>query len=311
MSAWVIPYIDQDFSFWQEIGERFSDQIHSVYFPMPGDMIASGRAPQPNQFLGAFLRDAALGKMVLINPILLNRPAEEIAPGLVDALRKLLDEFGVDQVTVANLTLAQIIRKAIPEMKISSSTLMGISSPGQVLLVQEWIDTLIPDTRLLRDLNALKQLHQAFDGEMRLIVNEACLPGCPYRLQHFYEMAYSPYYPQSLCRSLLTKNPWLRLTSGWVLPQHLKFYEGCFDSLKLSGRVTLQDPQKYLQVLAAYIQRQPLKPKDIGGGPASVLDDLEVSDQWFEQVLHCNKMCTDCSLCREYYEQVAQTAKAG
>ena len=178
MSTWVIPYIDQDLSFWQGIDRQYGKQIHSVYLPMPGRLVASGRAPQADHFLGAFLKEAPLKKTVLINPIVLDKPAEEMAGQLINALRQLRDDYGVEHVTTASLTLARLIRKAIPEMKIAASTLMGISTPAQVLMAQDWIDTLIPDTRLLRDLPGLERLRRVFKGEMRLIVNEACLPGC-------------------------------------------------------------------------------------------------------------------------------------
>ncbi len=173
MSTWVIPYIDQGLAFWQEIADLYGEQIHSVYLPMPGTLVASGRAPQPEHHLGAFLRDAPLQKTVLINPIVLDQPAEEIAPKLLNALRQLRDDYGIVHVTIANLTLARLIRKAIPEMQIAASTLMGISTPAQVLMAQDWIDTLIPDTRLLRDLPGLEWLRKCFGGEIRLIVNEA------------------------------------------------------------------------------------------------------------------------------------------
>jgi hypothetical protein len=306
MSAWVIPYIDQEISFWQDIARQFGEQIHSVYMPLPGSIVASGRAPQPDQYVEVFLRDVPLKKTVLINPILLNRPAEEIAPKLLNALRFMQDEYGVGHVTLANLTLAQMIRKTLPEMKIAASTLMGISTVTQVLMAQDVIDTLIPDPRVLRDLPALERLRNAFRGQIRLIVNEACLPGCLFRVQHFYEMAYSEFYPQSLCRSLLMQQPWLRLIGGWILPQHLKFYDGLYDSLKLAGRVTLKDPERYRQVLGAYIRRSPLTPREIGGGPASVVEDLDISETWFEQTLRCSKECTNCSICQDYYEQAAQ-----
>jgi collagenase-like PrtC family protease len=306
MSSWVIPYIDQDLSFWQEIDCQYGKQIHSVYLPMPSKLVASGRAPQPEQNLGAFLREAPLKKTVLINPIVLDQPAEEVAPKLINALRQLWEDYGVEHVTTGNLTLARLIRTAIPEMKISASTLMGISTPAQVLMAQDWIDTLIPDTRLLRDLPGLERLRRVFKGEMRLIVNEACLPGCLQRTQHFYEMAYSEFHPQSLCRSMLTDRPWLRLTGAWVLPQHLHLYDGLYDSLKLAGRVTLKDPAKYRQVLEAYILRQAMNPRDIGGGPASPLEALEITEAWFEHTLRCSKECTNCTVCRDYYTQALQ-----
>ncbi len=310
MINWVIPYIDQAVSFWEGLAGQFGEQIHSVYFPLPGKIVASGRAPQPDQFLGDFLRHAPLQKTVLVNPILLNRPAVEMVQPILTALRQLYDDFGVQHVTVSNLTLAQAIHKAIPELKIGASTLMGIATPAQALAAQDCLDTLVPDTSILRDLAALTRLRQAFKGSICLIVNEACLPGCLYRVQHFYEMAYSEFYPQSLCRDLLAERPWLRLTGGWILPQHLHFYDHLYDRLKLAGRVTLKDPARYRRVLQAYIHREPLTPDTIGGGPASMLRPAAVSEQWFEQTLHCAKECVTCTICQDEYQRILAARQA-
>lgn len=303
MSRWVIPYVDQELDFWIEVRDRFGDQIREVYFPMPDRQFASGRSPQPQQFLVHFLRHAPLSKSVLLNPILLDQPVELVAPPALAALRHLRDEFGVQSVTVTNPTLARRIREALPDLFITASVLMGISTPLQVLMVQDVVDAISPDTKLLRDLAGLKRLRAAFSGEIRLLVNEACLPGCPFRIQHFYEMGYGSHYPQSLCEELLARHPWLRLTGAWVLPRHLRFYDGLYDSLKLAGRVTLRDPDRYFTVLGAYIRCEPILPTDIGGGPASPLDGVDASDEWFEFVLNCDKRCDHCSVCRDYYAQ--------
>ncbi|MGQ9598775.1 MAG: hypothetical protein ACUVWZ_05105 [Anaerolineae bacterium] len=303
MSRWVIPYVDQELDFWIEIRNQFGDQIREVYFPMPGRQFASGRSPQPQQFLVDFLRHAPLPKSVLLNPILLDQPVEEVAPSAIAALRHLREEFGIQSVTIANLSLACRIREVWPDLFITASVLMGISTPLQVLMVRDGVDAISPDTRVLRDLAALKRLRAAFSGEVRLLVNEACLPGCPFRIQHFYEMGYGSHYPQSLCQELLAQHPWLRLTGAWVLPRHLKFYDGLYDSLKLAGRVTLRDPDRYFAVLGAYIRCEPILPTDIGGGPASPPDGVDASDEWFNFVLHCDKRCDICSVCRDYYAQ--------
>ncbi len=301
MEAWVIPYIDQPSSFWQQIHELYGERIHSVYFPMPGKVVASGRGPLADRYIEDFLRLSPLKKTVLINPVILNRPVEDYAPTVLDALRRLRDEFGVQHATISNLSLARQVKKSLPDLKLSASTLMGISTPAQILMAGECIDTLIPDTRILRDLSALEKLRASFPGEIRLIVNEGCLPGCLFRTQHFYEMAYSDFFPQSLCRPVLVDKPWIRLTTGWILPQHLHLYAGLFDNLKLAGRVTLQDPGKYLRVLSAYIQREKLLPNEIGAGPASVLDPIEISDSFFERMLTCDKDCARCADCQDYY----------
>jgi len=116
-------------------------------------------------------------------------------------------------------------------------------------------------------------------------------------------MGYGTHFPQSLCQQTLSEHPWLRLTGAWVLPRHLAHYDGVYDSLKLSGRVTLRDRVNYLNVLQAYVHRRPILPRDIGGGPASVLEAVDISDQWFAFTLNCDKNCHACSVCRDYYEQ--------
>lgn len=307
MSTWIIPYVDQDLAFWQEVERRFGPQVKEVYFPLPGGHFASGRSPQPEQLLERFLRDAPLPKAAVVNPVVLDRPVEEVAPGVVDALRRLRDEAGLVGVTVANLALGGRIKEALPDLTVAASVLMGIASPAQAMVAGGYVDAIGPDTRLVRDLGGLERLRAAFAGEIRLLVNEACLPGCLFRNQHFYEMAYGRDFPLSLCQQMLEDRPWLRLTGAWILPRHLHFYEGVYDSLKLAGRVTLRDPERYLDVLAAYVQRQPILPRDIGGGPASPLGEFDISDEWFEFVLHCDKRCDVCLVCRQEWHRLCQS----
>jgi collagenase-like PrtC family protease len=299
--TWVIPYVDQGLEFWEAIRERFEGQVREVYFPVPDGRFASGRSRQPQRFLEDFLRYAPLPKGVLLNPIVLPGPVEQLMPQIHSTLRWLRDDFGVRCVTVANATLARMLKETLPDWHVTASVLMGIASPSQAWLLQQHVDAITVDNRLVRDLAALRALRSAFPGEVRMLVNEACLPGCLFRTQHFYEMGYSEDLPASLCQQMLEERPWLRLTGAWVLPRHLGYYDGLYDTLKLAGRVTLRDPARYMNVLGAYVDRAPILPRDIGGGPASPVEAIDVSDEWFGFVLHCDKRCHVCSVCQEQY----------
>ena len=101
----------------------------------------------------------------------------------------------------------------------------------------------------------------------------------------------------------------MRLTGAWVLPQHLYLYDGIYDELKLAGRVTLRDPKKYITALDAYLHRKPLPPNEIGGGPASVLEPIEITEEFFAQTLHCRHQCYTCTICRDYYQTAYGKAK--
>ena len=301
MKSWVIPYTDQPLEFWQSLEEQAGNHIEEVFFPMPQGGFASGRSRQAEVHLEEFLSHSCLPKAVLINPIVLPEPIAQIGPRVVQTLNDLYGKYGIKRVTITSLELARMIRKELPFFHITASCLMGISTAAQCVLLGQTVDALTPDTRLNHDLAGLKKLKAAFKGQLRLLVNESCLPGCPMRMQHFYEMAYSETFPLSLCQQFLQDAPWLRLTSGWILPQHLHFYDEIADFYKLAGRVTLKNPDNYRRVLLAYLQRAPLQPVEIGGGPASVDIPLEIPDRFFETIINCPKNCTDCSFCRDFY----------
>jgi len=297
---WMIPYIDQPLSFWQAIHDRWGEHIRGIYFPLPPADIGSGRPPQPQQHLNSLLEKNWFSHSLILNPITLPQPIAALGPRIAAAVRLIDERFGVDEVTIANPQLAPFIRAVSPQAALCASVLMDITHPLQLKMIEGWCTTIVPGSRIMRDAPSLRRLRAAFSGEIRLIVNEACLPGCPYRVQHFHEMANGIAMPESLCETLLAEKPWLRLTGSWVLPQHLRLYDGLYDQLKLAGRVTLQDPQRYLRVLEAYILRLPLRPHEIGGGPASVLQTMEISEEFYRRTLECGHDCDSCLECQNY-----------
>ncbi len=300
---WTIPYIDQPLSFWEHLATHFSDSIHEVYLPLPIDIIGSGEPVQHSVFKEHFLKSGILKTAALLNPLILTSPVEKMAPRIIEELKKWREEYGIVSATVTNLTLAMRIREAIPELSLTASCLMQISRPNQVKMINEIFDTLVPSPQIVRDLRALEALKEAFTGKIRLLVNECCLPGCPYRSQHFYEMGCNMPYPLSLCNELLDKQPWMRLTGGWVLPQHLYFYDHVCDDYKLGGRVTLRHPEDYYRVLSSYLHRKKLLPHEIGGGPGTVRFPIEITDAYFEKTLYCQQQCHNCSICENYFAQ--------
>jgi hypothetical protein len=116
-------------------------------------------------------------------------------------------------------------------------------------------------------------------------------------------MAFAAGLPQSLCSDLLARQPWLRLTGAWVLPQHLHWFDPLADEYKLAGRATLHTPADYFRVLDAYVYRTALRPNQVGGGPASVLTPEVIPDAWYQRTLTCGQHCHECDLCRRLAKQ--------
>jgi hypothetical protein len=95
-----------------------------------------------------------------------------------------------------------------------------------------------------------------------------------------------------------------------VLPQFLHFYGGLYDELKLDGRVTLRKPEAYLHVLGHYVGRLPLRAHEIGGGPSSVLEPIEMSGELFEYTLTCGRRCHQCTRCPDFYQAALDAPKS-
>jgi hypothetical protein len=293
----MLPYIDQRGEFWADLSARHPGMIGGVYFPLSVPGIGSGRPAQPARYLAEFLKQEAVGKSALVNAPVLPPPARASRSTILDALCRLAEEYGLAGATLCDIILAEMVRKRLPELELTASTLMEIAEPNQAVMLEGLFHVLVPATRVLRSPAKLEEIRAAFPGRIRLLVNEGCLPGCPYRRQHFHEMAYATDAPESLCQGLLDRRPWLRLTGAWVLPQHLHWYDGLADQYKLAGRVTLQRPEDYLRVCGAYIARTALWPHQIGAGPASVLGRLAVTDEFFEKLMACRMQCHECDLC--------------
>ncbi len=300
----VIPYIDQKISFWEEISDSFGESIKEVYFPIMDDKIGTGRPKQPDKYLNEFLKSGILPVSVLINPIILSRPVNEISTSICDKIKYYQDNFNLKGITLTSLTLAEIIKTKFPDLNIIASTLMEIQNEEQLIMLGDVFDTLVPSNRVIRNMNTLRTLRRKFKGQIRIMVNESCVSSCVFRTQHFYEMSNpSIIYPESLCHDLLKKHPWLRLTGSWILPQHLDLFEGLYDEIKLSGRISLQQPEHYFRVLGSYIDKQLLLPHEIGGGPASVNIPMNIEREFYKYTLQCKKNCTNCSVCSDYWNQ--------
>ncbi len=303
-----LPYIDQHLLFWENLAKQHSSHISEIYFPLMDDQIGSGRPQQPQDHLVDFLSSKILPVSLLINPVVLPQQVGKLAGQIMKKIEQYLKTYNLQGITLTSLPLAKLIRQHFPELKLTASTLMEICNRQQLSMIEDVFDIIVPSNRLLRDLAGLEKLRNAFYGRIRLLVNESCLPSCVFRTQHFYEMSNPAIeYPCSLCNDLLNHKPWLRLIGNWVLPQHVYLFDGLYDELKLSGRISLQNPKRYLEVVRAYINRNDVLPHTIGGGPAAVHMPIEIDLEFYKHTLHCDKNCNTCTFCSDYWQQKVMT----
>jgi len=298
-----IPYIDQPLSFWEALAERWRDRIAGVYLPPADERLPTGRPRQPREHLEELFARPPFRLSLLLNGI----PEDPGEGGTRDLVWGQIERLGgqdkIAQVVLSRLDLAELVRERFPGIQLAASVLMDVRTGEEAMRLNGLFDALVPSSAVLRDLDALKEIRRSFNGTVRLLLNEGCLRTCPFREEHFREMAGGVLQPGTPCESLLAEEPWLCLTGAWVLPQHLWMYQGVYDELKLSGRVTLRDPKRYLRVLDGYLLGRFLSPHQIGGGPGAPRHPIFVESDFFRETLRCGGRCGDCSTCRSYYER--------
>jgi collagenase-like PrtC family protease len=172
----------------------------------------------------------------------------EYRPGYVEEFRRevgrMLD-LGVDGFVVALPFLIEAIRDAWPDVPVSVSTFARIRTATQA----EYFLKLGGRTIILEEANRDFRLIRALvrmGAEVEILVNQSCLPSCPYRGHHLNtsSLASQPgaagpsfEYPILECGLEYVRDPSKLISGIFVRPEDLEVYEEYGVSrFKISGR---------------------------------------------------------------------------
>ncbi len=248
--------------------------ISSFYGRLKWDIIGGGR---PAAAVPEVSRKAAAEHIGLIHRLgygfnyVLNAAClgnTEYSPQHYAAFRELLDwlsKLEVESVTVSIPYLMELIQHHYPQLKIVASVLCHIDSVDQARFYQQLGVSEITMVQLFnRNFKFLKNFSQKLDCKLQLIVNNACLLGCPYRRYHANINAHASSsqwtqpgfdYPTLCCTRARLAHPEELIKSPWIRPEDLHYYEEIgLDRFKLSGR-TKNTPWLKRAILA-YAERK-------------------------------------------------------
>ena len=244
----------------QDLLDVFRDtkEIYEVYGSPNENIFGNGR---PSFILGKVSQDEmkeyiaklhAMGKEFNCSmnaPCLGNMEFEnETHEKLIEYFQWLVD-IGVDGVTVSIPYLIEIIKKQFPQLKVKASIIAQIDSVSKAKYYESMgADEIVLHYMINRDFKLLEQFRKSMNCKLSLLVNDACLYNCPYRIYHYNMCGHASQsthpskgfyvdYCSLKCTLERLRNPALLLSSRWIRPEDLKIYEELgYDAFKISGR---------------------------------------------------------------------------
>ncbi|ODS42918.1 MAG: hypothetical protein MSIBF_06565 [Candidatus Altiarchaeales archaeon IMC4] len=303
--------------------------VQEIYLSGPPEYLASGRI-MPRLDIEGFT--SILGKihdMGLRANLILNSTCEGLdwyhpknVSSVIRYVKKMHTEHGLEAVTVANPLYLQRIRKELPKIEINASVLADIDSVQRAVFFKKLgADVIIPDRDINRDLELLKEVKEAVDCELKLMVNEGCLFKCPYRKFHFNMVSHwskEGKTPKDQfffnCHHISRIDPSQILKSCWIRPEDLKKYSKITDYFKISGRT--RDTEWIINAAKAYLN------EGFNGNLLEIMDsnlnevrvrynafvDNKSLDGFLKKVASCDKNCFRCHYCDELATKIINFA---
>ncbi|MBW1862385.1 MAG: hypothetical protein JRJ02_08435 [Deltaproteobacteria bacterium] len=300
-----------------------NNRIKEIYLSGPQEYAGSGRVTDELN-LAQFIEIVdKIHEQGIRTNLILNATCEgtdwyspEVVGSKMEYLRQVHEEHGVEAVTIANPLYVKEVRSLFPDIEICASVLGDIDCVQRaVIFNRAGADVITPDVNINRDLDLLKQIKEATNAELKLMVNEGCLYKCPFRKFHFNYMSHKSKELGKIegdaffanCLSVTGEDHSQILKSGWIRPEDTRKYGEIAGFFKIVGRarpksMVIRATRAYLQenwdgdlldIVSSSLNR-------FGLEYGAHLDNKSLEKyNFFEKITSCDYDCYECSYCEE------------
>ena len=308
------------------LNARDDNRVREVYLNIPQEIAGSGRAGGSDRMtedefvrIADRIHAAGVGVDMTVNATCGGSSwyDEDVVKRLVEFVRRMHEDHGVEAITLANPFHIEQVRAACPNIEISASVLSEIDCVSRAqAFADAGATTFTPATSINRDLKLLAAISRRCGLEIKLMVNEGCLYKCPYRTFHMNLISHrsqeSRPEGQSFsfaCGERIEKDRGEIFRSNWVRPEELGLYAkaGAARFFKIVGRDMLAS--KVLRSCTAYFEETydgnllDLMCSSIGFynvEKSAYIDNKSLDTSgYFKRLSTCNRKCHDCSYCAE------------
>ena len=319
------------------------DEIHAVHFSLYDPELSDARIRLQSIDIETLI--ALLGKLAAPRKYLLangrfHRPDRYGPNGgsalLIDRIERLRSSGVLDGVIFSDAYLLLSLSDAAPDLagrlEAVPSVNFGMDSIQKVRSVLDLIrqsrfrmpGKIALDRSVNRDPAALSGLagtvgHLCPEAKVELLVNEGCLPQCPFRRTHeaLIACANAGMPVDSLrlnrdlgCMRLLSRSPHLILASPFIRPEDMRHYKGQAAVFKICGRTL--GKAFLMRAISAFREEKYV------GNLFDLLDashwmaaEWELRNEGLPEDFHrrlstCDRQCNGCSACREMFLRFAR-----
>ena len=320
-----------------------NNRIREIYLSGPQEYSGSGRITPIIKFDEfAEIVDKIHNEGIRVNLIMnstcegLDWYSSEVVKSTMEYLRRVHEELGVEAITIANPLYIREVRSRFPDIEICASVLGDIDCVQRAAIYSKFgANVITPDVNINRDLKLLKQIKDATNAELKLMVNEGCLYKCPLRKFHFNATSHmakevgkvrlsngtfgmakevgevglglSSGGFTDICNKLTSEDHSQILKSCWIRPEDAKKYSGITSFFKIVGRsmprsVVIRTTKAYLKESwdGDLLDILCASLSRFSVVYAAYLDNKSLGrHKFFEKVTSCDKNCSQCSYCEE------------
>ncbi|HOK57341.1 MAG TPA: U32 family peptidase [bacterium] len=317
-----------------DIVEKFKDRIEEVYFPWLN--LPSGRGPIADK--SGYINWEAQKqleyeiKKIKKNGIKLNLLLNASCWGgsslsishvntVISIVDYLCENIGIDSVTCFSPVVAYIIKKDFPEIEIRASVNMRIGTKRGMEQVKELFDSFVMQREYNRDFEKIEEMKEWCDKngkKLSILVNSGCLNFCAVQLFHDNVISHeAEVFTKANITDEIPGNCWsfyrntenwkYLITSSWIRPEDIHYYEKYFDVVKLATRINPY-PEKVIE--AYYNEKYDGNLIDLFEPSHSkilypyIIENSKFPENWFKKILSCDKNCEKCFYCSDIFKKV-------
>lgn len=268
--ALSIPY-NGDLELLRKLIEADKYSIKTVYGKRYQDVIGGGRARYD---VADYAEDNLKEAINLTHKLgaefnyLFNAPCsanaeKENADLIIYEVRKLLEDYPVDMITVANPFVLKLLKENFPKMKYSVSVISKVDCLEKINeYIQLGANEITLDYNIYRNFPKLKQIIEETNIGYQLIVNDGYLFNCPWAGYHFtleghdsqaqHNSALKYFsYCRFNCKQQIARNNMELIRGMWIRPEDIHYYEEIgFNKFKIIDR--LKDTEWLINAIDAY-----------------------------------------------------------